>query len=168
MWCGGSHKHKECPETNNRKTSIPQCCNCQLKDGEEPHPYNYRGCSHTKVELQRKRMQRLSNRGQEASKFSPDYVVPGRSFAAALRSNPKQQQASVVTAEAPNPTQNQQQNTGQSVPASNVNSLPLDNMLRAITVVQQIMTELSGAVPKKDQIVAITKIVLNLMEQNDH
>jgi hypothetical protein len=61
-----------------------------------------------------------------------------------------------------------QQATGQSVPAPNVNSSPLNNMLRAITLVQQIMTELSGAVSKEDKIVAITKIVLNLMEQNGH
>jgi hypothetical protein len=44
--------------------------------------------------------------------------------------------------------------------------MPLDTMLRAITVVQQIMTELSGAVSKEEKILAITKIVLNPMEQN--
>jgi hypothetical protein len=44
----------------------------------------------------------------------------------------------------------------------------MDNMLRAITVVQQIMTELSGAVSKKDKIAAITQIVFDLMEQNGH
>jgi hypothetical protein len=27
MWCGGSHIYKDCPETNNRETSIPHCCN---------------------------------------------------------------------------------------------------------------------------------------------
>jgi hypothetical protein len=91
MWCDGSHIHKECPETNNLETHIPHCCNYQLKDGERPHPSNYRGCSHAEEELQRKRMQRPSNRGQEARKFSPDYVVLGKSFAAALRSNPKKQ-----------------------------------------------------------------------------
>jgi hypothetical protein len=41
-------------------------------------------------------------------------------------------------------------------------------MLKVITIVQQIMTEFSGAVSKEDKIVAITKIVLNLMEQNGH
>jgi hypothetical protein len=44
----------------------------------------------------------------------------------------------------------------------------MDNMLRAITVVQEIMTELSGVVSKKDKIVAITQIVLDLTEQNGH
>jgi hypothetical protein len=41
-------------------------------------------------------------------------------------------------------------------------------MLRVVTVVQQIMPEFNGAVSEEDQIVAITKIVLNLMNQNGH
>jgi hypothetical protein len=36
MWCGGSHIHKECSETNNRESSLPNCSNCQLKDGDRP------------------------------------------------------------------------------------------------------------------------------------
>jgi hypothetical protein len=39
-------------------------------------------------------------------------------------------------------------------------------MLKVVTVVQQIMTESNGAVLEEDKILAITKIVLNLMEQN--
>jgi hypothetical protein len=70
-------------------------------------------------------------------------------------------------ASAPLPQLNQQ-TTGQSVPAPNVNSLPLDNMLRVVTVVQQIMTGCNGAVSEEDKIVDITKIVLNLMKQNGH
>jgi hypothetical protein len=41
-------------------------------------------------------------------------------------------------------------------------------MLKVVTVVQQIMTEISGAQSQEDQIVAITKIVLSLMNQNGH
>jgi hypothetical protein len=42
-------------------------------------------------------------------------------------------------------------------------------MLRvAVMVVQQIMTEFNGAMLEDAKIVAITKIVLNLMEQNGH
>jgi hypothetical protein len=37
-----------------------------------------------------------------------------------------------------------------------------------VTVVQQIMTEFNGAVLEDAKIVAITKIVLNFMEQNGH
>jgi hypothetical protein len=41
-------------------------------------------------------------------------------------------------------------------------------MLRVVTVVQQIVTEFNGAVSEEEKIVAITKIVLNLMNQNGH
>jgi hypothetical protein len=45
--------------------------------------------------------------------------------------------------------------------------LPLDKTLRAvIAVVQHFMTEFNGAVLDEAKIVAVTKIVLNLMEQN--
>jgi hypothetical protein len=40
-------------------------------------------------------------------------------------------------------------------------------MLRALTVVQQIMTELKGCVSEEAMIYAITKIVINLMKEND-
>jgi hypothetical protein len=38
--------------------------------------------------------------------------------------------------------------------------------LRSLRGVQQIMTEVSGAQSQEEQIVAITKIVLKLMNQN--
>jgi hypothetical protein len=41
-------------------------------------------------------------------------------------------------------------------------------MLKVVTVVQQIMAEVSGALSKADKIAAITKIVLKLMNQNGH
>jgi hypothetical protein len=41
-------------------------------------------------------------------------------------------------------------------------------MLRIVTIVQQFMTEFSGAVSEEKKIVAITKIILNLMKQNNH
>jgi hypothetical protein len=62
----------------------------------------------------------------------------------------------------------EQQKPGQSVRPPTVSSQPLDNMLRVVTVVQQIMTEFDGAVSEEDKIVAITKIVLSLMKQNGH
>jgi hypothetical protein len=59
------------------------------------------------------------------------------------------------------------QTRGQPARAQNVNSLPLDKMLNVVvTVVQQIMRELNGDVLEETRIVAITKIVLNRMEQN--
>jgi hypothetical protein len=41
-------------------------------------------------------------------------------------------------------------------------------MLRTVAAVQQFMTEFNGAVSEKEKIVAITKIISNLMKQNDH
>jgi hypothetical protein len=60
------------------------------------------------------------------------------------------------------------QQTGQSVQAPTVHSSPLDDMFKVATVVQQIMTGLNGAVSEEEKIVAITKIVLNLMRRDGH
>jgi hypothetical protein len=173
LWCGGGHLHKECPEKGNT-TSTPACCNCRLAEGEKPHPANYRGCRHAKEELQKKKTQK-SPKNTTGRVFTSTPTTPGVSFAAALRGRKEDQQqppAGQVAVAAPGavkPTPQQRQlPTGQSVRAQNVNSEPLDNMLRVVTVVQQIMTEFNGAVSEEDKIVAITKIVLNLMKQNGH
>jgi hypothetical protein len=39
-------------------------------------------------------------------------------------------------------------------------------MLTVLTTVQQIMTEFRGAVSEQDKVLAITKIVINLLNQN--
>jgi hypothetical protein len=44
LWCGGGHLHKECPEKK-KENSTPTYCNCNLKEGDRPHPCTYRGCS---------------------------------------------------------------------------------------------------------------------------
>jgi hypothetical protein len=44
MSCGGGQLQMDCPEKANT-ASIPTCCNCKLVDGEEPHPFNCRGCT---------------------------------------------------------------------------------------------------------------------------
>jgi hypothetical protein len=59
------------------------------------------------------------------------------------------------------------QQSGQSVRPTNVNSLSLNKMLIVVVnVVQQMVTESNGAVLEEVKILAITKLVLNLMEQN--
>jgi hypothetical protein len=58
--------------------------------------------------------------------------------------------------------------TGQSVQANSVNSSPLNDMFKVAAIVQQIMTELNGAVTEETKIMAITKIVLNLMKESGH
>jgi hypothetical protein len=67
-----------------------------------------------------------------------------------------------------NPANEDQPNTGHSVRDPTVSSQPLDNMLRVVTEVQQIMTEFNGAMSGEDNIVVITKIVLNLMKEDGH
>jgi hypothetical protein len=170
----GRYLHKECPEKGN-SSSTPACCNCRLAEGEKPHPANYGGCRHAKEELQKK-----SQRPPKTTMgrvFSSARTTPGVSFAAALRGSGDQQQQQIQTSQVPVPppptTAKQdiqapalQQTTGQSVQTPLVNSQPLDNMLRVVTVVQQIMTEVSSAVKRKNM--AITKIFLKLMNQNGH
>jgi hypothetical protein len=55
------------------------------------------------------------------------------------------------------------QQPGQSVQACNVKKSNLDTMFKVASVVQQIMTELNGAVSEETKIV-ITKIVLSLIK----
>jgi hypothetical protein len=101
------------------------------------------------------------------------------SFAVALRGKTEEQQqpqthlvAGPDTMEPRVPTalpQHEQQKTGQSVRASNVNILALDNMLKVVvTIVQQIMTESNDVVLEEAKILSIIKIVLNLLERNGH
>jgi membrane-bound lytic murein transglycosylase B len=107
--------------------------------------------------------------------FSSSHATPGVSYAAALK-NHKQPQpcqvaepapAGVEQTRVPPPAQQcLQQGTNQSAQATNVNSASLNNMFRDASVVQQIMTGLNEAVSEEKKIVAITKIVLTLMNNN--
>jgi hypothetical protein len=172
LWCGGGHLHKECPEKENAA-----CCNCQLVEREKLHPANYRGCRHVREELQRRKLQRTP-KTTSGRVFSSNLTTPCVSFMAALQGSTAQQQrpqaCQVPMADPPagvkssTPAPGQQQKSGQSVWAPIVNSQPLDSMFRVVTVVQQYMTEFIGAVSEEDKIVAITKIVLNLMQQDGH
>jgi hypothetical protein len=139
-----------------------------LAEGEKAHPANYRGCRHVKEQLQKRKSQKTPK-----TTTAPDIF-----FAAALRGSTAQEQRSQAfhipmadpsSAEKPNISSfEQQQETGQPVRTAILNSQPLDSMLRVVTVVQKIITEFNGAVSDWDKIVAITKIVLNLMKQNGH
>jgi hypothetical protein len=52
------------------------------------------------------------------------------------------------------------------VQAKNVNSNAMDDMFLAFTMVQQIMTELSGAVTEKEKVAITTKAVFRLLKNN--
>jgi hypothetical protein len=56
------------------------------------------------------------------------------------------------------------QRTGLSVQAPSSTN---NDTLKIATVVQEIITELCEAVSEKDKIMVITKMVLNLLKQND-
>jgi hypothetical protein len=138
------------------------------------HPANYRGCRHAK-EMQKKTQR--TPRTTTGRAFSSNLTTPGMTFAAALRGKTEEQQqpqthqvAGPDTMEHRVPAtlpQHDQQITDQSVQAPNVNSLSLDEMLEVtVMVVQQIMSESNGTVLEGAKILAITKIVLNLIEQN--
>jgi hypothetical protein len=168
MWCGGGHLHKECPEKENA-ASIPACSNCRLAEGEKLHLANYRGCRHAK-ELQKRKLQ-ATPKPTPRRVFSS--TTPGVFFATAVRGSAVQHQTRQVPAAEPaaevktTSPRAPHQKPGQSVPAPTVNSQPL-HVVRVVTVVQQIMTELTGAVSEEEKIMAITRIVFNLMKRNGH
>jgi hypothetical protein len=85
--------------------------------------------------------------------FCSNFMTPALSFAAALRGEKTNTPTLQEAAEGPwnslATATKRHQETGQSVPANNVSSLPLDNMFRVVSAVQQIMTELSGDVSEE-------------------
>jgi hypothetical protein len=164
--CGGGHLHKECPETQ-KENSTPNCCNCKLKEGEQPHPSNYRGCSHVKEESLRRRSQRSTPKETLGRTFASRRTMPRKSFAAVLRGNPQQLQTEPAEMTAPLITPKTQV-SGHSVQSSSATTSSLDDMFKVAAIVQQIMTEFNGAVSEESKIVAITKIVIKLMKQNGH
>jgi hypothetical protein len=107
-----------------------------------------------------------------------NYTTPGQSFAATLQNKVEQQQQPQIhrvpagrscrSRKEERPISCATAKCRSVIPAPDASSLPLDNMFIVVPVVQQIMTEFNGAASKEDKIVAITKIVLDLMEQNGH
>jgi hypothetical protein len=75
------------------------------------------------------------------------------------------QQEAVANYSSTSGTKANGQATGQSVQAPNVNSESLD-MIRAFSVVEQIMAELKGAASEEAKFVALTKIVFKFMKEN--
>jgi hypothetical protein len=60
----------------------------------------------------------------------------------------------------------QKHKTDQSVRAPTVSSLPLDNMFKVVSVIQQSMTQFSNAETEETRTMVITKLVLYIMKQN--
>jgi hypothetical protein len=137
-----------------------------LKDGESPHPTNYRGCSYAKEELQRRKNQRISNQGSSGRTFSK-YTTPEQSFASALRSSVESKQPSENQKESAGPQKKHVANkaSGQSMQVEIVNSNAMD-MFVAFTMVQQIMTGISSAASEEENVSIIIKSVFNLLKRN--
>lgn len=172
LWCGRGNLRKECSEKNENSTH--KCCNCCLKEGEHSYPSTLGCCKHAKGELQRRKTQKTSHKKTRRRKFSSSYVVPGQSFPAVLRSNsaqhPQPRPAELMlpyfvderqmSQMSPPLRQQQQQNspnnTGQSVQAAYVNSSPMGIFFKVVTVVEQFMTVLNGAVSEEEKIMANT------------
>jgi hypothetical protein len=93
--------------------------------------------------------------------FSSNLIKPNVSFAGALRGHTDQkihqETATGASTSDPEPSKMKQE-TGQSVPAPSVNSELQDNILRAVTLVQQIMMEVKDAVSAEAKILIITKL----------
>jgi exopolysaccharide biosynthesis protein len=138
------------------RPSVPTCCYCNLQDGKSPHSASYRGCSHAKQELQRRRKLRAKT---SASK----YATQDRAFASALRSSEQQhpQQPSQKNGNSLQDKNTHQdtnhQISGQSVQAENVNINATDGVLLAFAMVQQVMTKLSGAATEKENVAVINE-----------
>jgi hypothetical protein len=100
--------------------------------------------------------------------FSSNSMKPHLYFAVALRGQADQQLHQEAAASASNrkPPKTKQQEPGQSVLAPSVNSEPLDNMFRTVTVVKEIMAELMADVAEEAKILAITKMLFNLMKKD--
>jgi hypothetical protein len=114
----------------------------------------------------RKRKPQGTPKTTTGSVFSSKTVKPAVSFAAALRGHPEEQtrKEAAPHPRATKPSTTSEQ-TGQSVLAPPVNNVNVD-MYNVIPVVQQIMTDHKDAVSEEAKILAITKIVFNLMKNN--
>jgi hypothetical protein len=114
----------------------------QLQAGgrREKHTHNYRGCSHAKDEVRKRKLQ-TAPKTTTGRVFSSSFTIPGLSFVAALRAKAVTVSATMKQPRIPAPVQHQQQQeTCQSVRGPDVNNLSLDIVFRVAIVVQQIMT----------------------------
>jgi hypothetical protein len=65
-------------------------------------------------------------------------------------------------------SRNEQHETGQSVQAPTVNSIPVDNIFRAVSLLQQIMTEISAVESEEARTLTTAKLVSYITTQHGH
>jgi hypothetical protein len=114
-----------------------------LKDGESPHPTNYRGSSYAQEELQRRKNQRISKQRSSGRIFFSKYTTPERSFASALRISVESKQPSENQKESAGPRKNQVANkaSGQSMQEEFVNSNAMDDVFVALCQGSQVLRQ---------------------------
>jgi hypothetical protein len=93
--------------------------------------------------------------------FFSKFTSPQQSYGAALRQDKQHQQPQTTQTEQQYLKQKDFQKTDLSVQAPSSS-----NNDTVATVVHQIMTKLIKAVSEEDRVIVITKLVLNLMQQN--
>jgi hypothetical protein len=93
--------------------------------------------------------------------FFSKFTSPEQSYAAALCQDKQHQQPQTTQTEQQYLPQKEFQNTELSVQAPSSSSND-----SVATVVHQIMTKLTKAVSEEDKVMVITKLVLNLLQQN--
>jgi hypothetical protein len=125
---------------------------------------NFRGCRQAKEEMRKK--SQTTPRTTTKLEFSSNLTTPGMFFAAVLqRQRQTHQVASPATMDLKVLAaicQHEQQKCGQSIRASNVNNLSLEEMLNiVVTVVQQIMTDYNGAELEEDKILVIKNCLIS-------
>jgi hypothetical protein len=159
-----SSDHVVTPTDTNAATALQQKC---YKQGQLAVAVtaSYRGCSHAKDKLKKRRAQQAAKRSSGRTVLSK-FASREQSYAAALRQGTQSLHTQAPQTDGKScrhPVQQhlQQQDiqeTGLSVQApSSYNN----DTLKIAAEVQEIMTELSGAVSEKGKIIVITKMVLN-------
>jgi hypothetical protein len=153
-----------------REESVPTCYNCDLQDGESPHPASYRSCTHAKWELERRRnLWTTSGLSREDILLETQHQIDQSPLLLAvlissIGSNYRNKNSNSFQDKYMHRDINQI--SGRSVQAKNVNTNAMDYVFLAFTMVQQIMIELSCAVTGKGKVAVITKAVFRLLKNS--
>ena len=153
-WCGGGHRHKECPEKDN-KNSSPSCCNCNLAERERQYPRLQVGQGrNASPKIPASSTQKCVRTNYHLQAYKPIYFIHSRPDEQQQRhpgqptqsqnASGSQQQATQFTAQATRKetkslntsthkdteVHNASLSSGQSVQANSVNSATLNDMFK--------------------------------------
>jgi len=116
-WCGGGHRHKECPEKDN-KNSSPSCCNCNLAERERQYPRLQVGQGrNSSPKIPASSTQKCVRSPPAPPKnvsgrtITPRLINPSTSYTAALTNNSNVTQANQPNHKMPQEASNKQHNS---------------------------------------------------------